>query len=214
MNEHTQRVTDFLAFLRKQNALNDPSHDELHIRRVVANAMKLGQEEGADRTVLFAAAWLHDCVYVEKNDPRRAAAAQLSAEAARAFLAPKGWYSDEALEAIAHCIAAHSFSGPIQPQSLEARILRDADRLDALGAIGIARCFSVGARIGTQFYHPEDPLAKGREWDDSAYSVDHFYTKLLRLPETMFTEAGRIEAQKRSDFMQTFLAQLLAEIGH
>ena len=91
--------------------------------------------------------------------------------------------------------------------------LQDADRLEALGSIGIMRCYSTGVRMGTKYFDPEDPWAKGRELDDSAFSLDHFFTKLFRLPETMNTLAGREEAGLRLRPMQAFMDSLERELG-
>lgn len=202
----------FLEFLKLNKALEDPSHDELHIRRVVSTAQKLGVEEHARLDILFVAAWLHDCVYVEKNDPKRKLAAVLSAEKAGDYLRVNKLFSESDIEEISHCIAAHSFSGNVEPITLEAKILRDADRLDALGAIGIMRCFSVGARMETKFYHAEEPFPVGREADDSSYSIDHFYAKLFKLQDHMFSDSGKKEALRRTQFMKNFLDELKTEV--
>ncbi len=91
--------------------------------------------------------------------------------------------------------------------------MQDADRLDALGAIGVARCIAVGAALGRPIYLAQDPFCTAREPDDAGASIDHFYTKLLKLAGTMQTAAGRREAERRSEFMRSFLDQLRSEIG-
>ena len=118
-----------------------------------------------------------------------------------------------ALPAIRHAIEAHSFSAGIAPETLEAKVVQDADRLDALGAIGLARCIAVGAALGRPVYEPNDPFCRERVPDDRGASVDHFYTKLLKLAGTMQTAAGRREAERRTAFLRAFLAQLESEIG-
>jgi uncharacterized protein len=128
------------------------------------------------------------------------------------FLSVAGYPPDCLLD-IRHAIEAHSFSAGIAPRTVEAKVVQDADRLDALGAIGIARCIAVGAALGRPIYQADDPFCAVREPDDSAASVDHFYTKLLGLAETMQTEAGRREAQRRSAFMRGYLEQLRSEIA-
>ena len=184
----------------------------MHIQRVVTTAKQLAAAEQAIREIVIPAAWLHDCVIVPKNAPDRALASTLAAQAARAFLAECD-YPAAYLAPIEHAIAAHSFSAGIAPRTLEARVLQDADRLDALGAIGIARCFAVGGALGRPLYDPHEPLPATRPPDDSANSVDHFFVKLLRLEATMHTAAGRDEARRRTAFMQAFLQQLGCEIG-
>lgn len=189
----------------------DPGHGLAHLRRVVATALQLAGEEGARLEVVYPAAWLHDCVNVPKDSPDRARASRLAAEHALRFLREAG-YAPEFLDGIAHAIEAHSYSAGIAPRTLEARVVQDADRLDALGAIGLARCIAVGAALGRPLYHPDDPFCEHREPDDRAASVDHFYTKLLRLAGTMQTAAGRREAARRTGFLESFLWQLRSEI--
>lgn len=201
----------FQAFLQAQTAV-DPSHDLEHVRRVVANATRLAWSEVADLAVVLPAAWLHDCVTLPKDSPDRSRASQLAVETAVHFLQSSG-YPAHYHGAIAHAIAAHSFSAGIPPQTLEAKVVQDADRLDAIGAIGIARCFAVGGALARALYAADDPFCQEREPDDKKATVDHFYTKLLKLVDTMQTAAGRHEAQARTRFMQTYLDQLAAEIG-
>lgn len=200
----------FEAYLGEQRH-NDPSHDLLHIKRVVATAVNLAAAENAHIEIVYPAAWLHDCVVVPKDSPQRPLASRLAAQTACAFLAEAG-YAPAYLPAIEHAIAAHSFSAGIVPRTLEAKIVQDADRLDALGAIGIARCLMTGAGMGRPLYDTADPFCRSRPPDDQTATIDHFYTKLLRLAETMQTAAGRAEAQKRTNFMLAYLRQLEAEI--
>ena len=169
-------------------------------------------EEGARVDVVLPAAWLHDCVHVAKDSPQRAHASRLAADHALRFLESAG-YPAAALPAIRHAIEAHSFSAGIAPETLEAKVVQDADRLDALGAIGLARCIAVGAALGRPVYEPNDPFCRERVPDDRGASVDHFYTKLLKLAGTMQTAAGRREAERRTAFLRAFLAQLESEIG-
>jgi uncharacterized protein len=129
------------------------------------------------------------------------------------FLAGIG-YPEQLLGEIHHAIEAHSFSAAVRPRSLEARIVQDADRLEALGAIGIARCLLTGGNMGTPLYDPDDPFCDARDPDDRKYTLDHFYTKLFKLPGTMQTRAGRAEANRRVDYMRDFLAELAGEIAN
>lgn len=199
------------AFLRER-AAGDAAHDDEHTRRVVANARALAAEEGAALAVVLPAAWLHDCVTVPKDSPQRPLASRLAAAEAAAFLARAG-YPAAHIPAVAHAIAAHSFTAGIEPETAEARVVQDADRLDALGAVGIARCLMLGATMGRPLYDPAEPFPVRRPPDDAAASIDHFYTKLLRLAATMTTAAGRAEAERRTALMREFLRQLGREIG-
>jgi len=200
----------FQQFLVEQTAA-DAAHDLSHVRRVVGNARRLAADEEAALEVVIPAAWLHDCVIVAKDHQLRSQASQLAAETAVRFLRAHH-YPQTYLDAIAHAIAAHSFSANIPPRTIEAKVVQDADRLDAIGAIGIARCFIVGGVLQRPIYHETDPFCRRRDPDDAVAAVDHFYTKLLRLAGTMQTEAGKREAQARTQVMREFLAQLEAEL--
>ncbi|MDH2433579.1 HD domain-containing protein [Pokkaliibacter sp. MBI-7] len=200
----------FLPLLR-QVMVEDAAHDLAHIERVVANARRLASTEGAELAIVLPAAWLHDCVNVAKDSPLRSQGSRLSADQAVVLLEqidyPARW-----LEAIHHAICAHSFSAAITPRTLEAAVVQDADRLDALGAIGIARTFIVGGQLQRTLYSLDDPFCTEREPDDLYFGLDHFYTKLLRLEQSFITAAGRAEAAERTQFMWCYLSQLQQEI--
>jgi uncharacterized protein len=189
----------------------DPSHDNLHISRVVKTALRLAEEENADVYVVLPAAYFHDFVNVPKNDPRRKEASRLSAEMAVEYLGGIG-YPAQHFDAIRHAIAAHSFSANIKPETLEAKVVQDADRLDSLGAIGIARCFSTSTLMRRPYYCLNDIWAETRELDDVAFAIDHFPVKLFKIAETMQTSSARLEAQRRVDFMRLYIQQLKSEI--
>lgn len=199
------------AFAIEAMRAGDPAHDAEHIGRVVSNARMLAEAEQADLAVVLPAAWLHDCVVVPKDSPERSRASRLAGEQAVAFLRSIG-YSEALLPAIQHAIEAHSFSAGIAPRTVEARVVQDADRLDSLGAVGLARCLILSASLGRRLYDPADPFAEQRALDDQVNTIDHFYVKLLKLPGQMQTAAGRRLAQERSLILRTFLKQLRAEI--
>ena len=189
----------------------DVAHDLEHIRRVVANAKHLAADEGARLEVVVPAAWLHDCVAVPKDSPDRPRASRLAAVEATRLL--RGWGAPEAwLPDIAHAIEAHSFSAGIRPATIEAGVLQDADRLDALGAVGLGRVLMLGATLGRPLYVPGDPFCEHRAPDDLASSVDHFYTKLLGLSATFTTAAGRVAAERRTRTLWRFLDDLRHEL--
>jgi uncharacterized protein len=212
MSEHLRWSAweqQFAAFLLRTNAAGDAAHDLEHIHRVVANAVALAAAEQAELGIVLPAAWLHDCIHIPKDSPQRARASTLASHAAVDFLQQIG-YPAEYLPAIQHAIAAHSFSANIPPATPEAMVVQDADRLDALGAIGIARCVMLSGALGRRLYDPAEPFPHSRPLDDNLNTLDHFYTKLLRLAEQMQTTSGREEARRRTMFMQSFLA----ELGH
>lgn len=204
----------FEQIVRACRLEQDGSHDLTHIRRVLKNANRIaaGIEGPVCRLTLLASVWLHDIVSFEKNDPRRAEASRFAALKARRLLEDAQFPQDK-LEGVAHAIEAHSFSANIDPQTIEAMILQDADRLDTLGAVGVARVFYVGGRMGTALYHGDDILAENRALDDLSYSLDHFRTKILKLPESMKTAPGRLIAEERAAFVKDFIEQFCREAG-
>lgn len=189
----------------------DGAHDRAHLLRVWHNAFRIQAEEAGNGRVLGAAVLLHDCVAVEKDSPLRSGASRLAADQARHVLAGLRWEAPD-VEAVAHAIEAHSFSAGIEPRTLEACILQDADRLDAIGLIGVARCFYTAGRLGSALYDPDDPRAEHRELDDRRHALDHFPAKLLRLAQGFRTAAGRRLAAERHVRLQRFLDGFLGEI--
>lgn len=190
----------------------DPSHDILHVKRVVAIAKKLSLAEKADLEIVLPAAYLHDCIYISKTDQRRSQASRISADRAIELL--RGWkYSEKLLPRIHHAISAHSFSARIFPETIEAKIVQDADRLDAMGAIGIFRCFAFSGLAQRPLYLAEDPFCKKRKPDDSSNTLDHFFTKLLHLQDRLNTDAAKQEGLKRLETMEFFLKSLENELN-
>ena len=193
----------FLAASASVSA-GDPAHDRTHIDRVWATAQVLLREHPeADAEVVHAACLWHDCVNLPKNHPQRAQASRMAAEHAVQALQAQG-FAPAKLPAVAHAIAAHSFSAGIAPQTIEAQIVQDADRLDALGPVGVARMFSVGGQLGRALAHPSDPLALQRPLDDVAYTLDHIEVKLATLPASMQTAAARRLGAERLQWVRSF----------
>lgn len=190
----------------------DGAHDQAHLIRVWKNVLNLMKTEGGDGELLLAATLLHDGVPMPKNDPRRALASRLAATQARRILGELHWKASR-IGAVAHAIEAHSFSAGITPQTLEARILQDADRLDALGALGVARCFYTAGQMGSALYDIEDPKAARRTLDDQRFALDHFPAKLFGLAEGFQTPAGARLAAVRRERLVAFMTDLLAETG-
>jgi len=208
-----QTLRAALRQFAKERMNQDPAHDLAHLDRVWSNAHLIAQtEKGANQRVLLGAAYLHDLVNLPKDAANRAQASHLSAHAAAPILRELG-FSEANIDAADHAITAHSFSANTPPNTIEAKILRDADRLDALGAVGIARTFLVAGALGRPLYDPGDPFAINRLLDDSKWSIDHWQTKLLQLPRTMVTTKGRELAEQRAGRMRAYLNQLADEIG-
>jgi uncharacterized protein len=189
----------------------DPGHDLDHAFRVALFTVRLGGP-AVDPREAVAAALLHDVVNVPKDAPGRASASEHCAAVARELLPGLG-FDAQATERIAGATRDHSCSRGAVPETPLGKALQDADRLEALGAIGIFRTASCGARMGARYFDADDPWAERRDLDDARFTVDHFFAKLLRLPDTMQTEAGRAEARRRVAIMEAFLDALASEIG-
>lgn len=195
----------------KVYAMFDASHDIDHIERVMKNARKIqATEPTANEDVIMLGVLLHDI-----DDPKYKATHHLSA---KEILETNG-ADAKLIEQVLACIESVSFSGGNAKEitSIEGAVLRDADRLDAIGAVGIARAFAFGGRRGRKLY-AHDEVARG-EMSEKAYreketaTVTHFYEKLLLLKDLMVTAEGKRLAEQRHQYMEGFLAQLAEEVG-
>ena len=202
-----------LKVLAVQAGQEDGAHDLQHLNRVWHTASSLLQATPqADCLVVQAASFLHDLVNLPKNHLDRAQASRRAAQKARLALQELG-FPEEKLSAVVHAIEAHSFSAGIVPTTIEAKLVQDADRLDALGAIGMARLFYTAGRMGSALAHPTDPLAKHRPLDDQSYALDHIMVKLDALPASMQTPAGRKLGYTRLLLVHTFRDQFAEQWG-
>jgi uncharacterized protein len=190
----------------------EPAHDALHVRRVMAHARTIAAAEGADVDVVETAALLHELHNLPKDHPDSALSGERCGDEAAALLRAYG-YDERFVARVAYCIRVHSFSRGVVPETLEARVLQDADRIDAIGAVGIARCFATTAVMGRPFYAVDDPFCRERAPVDKEFAVDHFYKKLLLVGERMHTATARRMATERSDFLRLYLQQLEREIS-
>jgi uncharacterized protein len=200
-----------MTFVKPFYESPDPAHDWPHIGRVVATARKLCRDQKVNEELVLAAVYCHDIVNLPKNHPDRSKASTLSAERAADFLKQCD-YSDEEIEIVKRAVVEHSFSRGLRPSCLEAAILQDADRLDALGAIGVLRCAAVNTQMQSSFYDPFDPLAEHRELNDKSFMLDHYFVKLFKLPAMMNTEAARQEGERRVEVMKKFIQNLMNEV--
>ncbi len=191
-------------------------HDFDHVLRVTALAERIAQAEGADLVIVRTAALLHDVAESEG----RAEHHLRGAERARVLLQDQ---PPAFIEAVAHAIAAHRYRMPPEPQTLEARVLSDADKLDAIGAVGIARVFAYAGQRGTPLWrvpwrtiaaagHAGDPAAGLRDPAGGAYTPVHeFVYKLNLIPARLYTATAARLAGERQAFMQAFFERLDAE---
>lgn len=218
--ERTQAIAEFGWWATGVERLmahmdQDGGHDLAHIERVLINARKIasGESEQTDWETIAASVLFHDAVNLPKNHPERHLASTKSAEVAVEEL--NGLVDDGKLDAVFGAIRDHSYSSGFTPQSLPAKIVCDADRLEAIGALGVARTFYVSGMLNRSIVSMDDPFAEdGRELDDAEFGVDHFYKKLLHVKDTMHTHTGREIAAQRHAYLVGFLEQLASELGH
>ena len=190
---------------------NDAAHDFEHIMRVYSNAQKIAKKEKLNPKLVLSAALLHDIVSYPKSSKRSKFSSIDSAKKSKIILKKYG-FSEKEIIIVSDAIEDHSFSQNKTPETLEGKILQDADRLDALGAIGIARVFGTSGSLNRPFYNINDPFCTERSPDDNLWAVDHFFNKLLKLESLMNTKSGKIEAKKRTRVLKEFLKQLKTEI--
>ena len=190
---------------------NDPAHDFEHVMRVFHNAQKITKKEKANQKLVLTAALLHDIVSYPKSSKRSKFSSVESAKKSKSIL-KKYAFSNEEISIICDAIEDHSFSQNRIPRTIEGKILQDADRLDALGAIGIARVFATSGSLNRPFYKIDDPFCNARKPDDNCWAIDHFFNKLLKLQSLMNTKSGKIEAKKRTKVLKIFLKQFKSEI--
>jgi len=205
------KVLDSLKDEVKKRMENDIVHDFEHTMRVYKNAQKICKKEKVNENLVLSAALLHDIVSYPKSDKRSKMSSIESAKKSKKIL-EKFNFSKEEIGIISVAIRDHSFSQNKIPKTLEGKILQDADRLDALGAIGIARVFATGGSLKRPFYKIDDPFCKRRIPNDKTWTVDHFFQKLLKLESLMNTKSGKAEAKKRTRILKEFLNQLKQEL--
>ncbi len=205
------KVVDDVHREVKKRIVNESAHDFEHIMRVYKNAEMLSKKEIADTKLVLTAALLHDIISFPKSDKKSKTSSTKSAIEAKKIL-KKFDYSDDEIKIISDAIRDHSFSKNKIPKTLEGKILQDADRLDALGAIGIARVFAVSGSERRAFYDKTDPFCTNRIPNDQKWALDHFYKKLIHLEKLMNTDSAKLEARRRTKFMKNYLSELKKEL--
>lgn len=214
VTELQQQVIDRTAdFVRGRMECDSSGHDWWHVWRVWQNSLFISRNENADRFVTELAALLHDIADWKFHDGDESA----GPKAARAWFSEQD-VDESVIEHVCTIIATVSFKGAgveTPMQTLEGKIVQDADRLEAIGAIGIARCFAFGGAKGRLMHDPEDPPELHDSFDEykkkSGPSINHFYEKLLLLKDRMNTETGLQLAAQRHEVLETFLTQFHAE---
>ena len=186
---------------------NDPAHDFEHVMRVYRNAERICKNENGNKKLILSAVLLHDIIKIKNQKDSALKSAKLSEK-----ILKENYFLDDEITIISDAIKEHSFSKGKIPSTLEGKILQDADRLDAIGAIGLARVFSFSGSNNRPFYDPKDPFSKNRNLNDNKWAIDHFYEKLLTLEQKMNTKTGKTIAKKRTKTLKDFLKELKNEI--
>lgn len=192
----------------------DPVHDFDHILRVYRLAQRIGQAEGADMEILLAAVLLHDTADAAPDGRSDRPTHHIaSAEFARRVLTGEGWAEDR-IEAVLHCIRAHRYRGAEAPQSLEARILFDCDKLDVTGAIGVARTIVYAALAGQPLTGDVSDSFRNSGQKEPGEPHTPYHEYLFKLSKVRFhTAAARAVAEGRQRFMAEFFARLAGEVS-
>ena len=193
---------------------NEPAHDFFHVERVVTNARAIARGERlspVSEAVVSTAALLHELFTLPKDHPDSARAGDVCAERARELLEHENAPA-VMIAPVAAAIRDHSFSKGVIPEAPESRVLQDADRLDAIGAIGLARMWATCADMKRPFYSPVDPFCATRAPDDKAWGLDHVFKKLLAIPSRLHTDTARSVAENRVAFLRVYVDQLRSEL--
>ncbi|SFR96706.1 uncharacterized protein SAMN05216559_1689 [Halomicrobium zhouii] len=187
-----------------------PAHDWFHVQRVETNAERLLAElPDADTECVQLAVLLHDIGRAKEDAGEIEDHAAWGADESERILREHG-AAEGATETVSHCVRAHRYSNDVEPATIEAKIVSDADNLDAMGAVGVARCFAYGGELGSPIHDPslppeDDPTSAGKT------QCNHLHAKILDLPNRMYTDAGRDLADGRTGFVREFLAQFERE---
>jgi len=214
--DHAELIDKTVSFVRQTLADAEGGHDWWHIHRVWVNAKRIADVEPCDLLVVELAAFLHDIADSKFHGGDEEIGPARAGEFLQG-LGVDGQINTHVQQIIRHISFKAGFDKPTF-HSIELAIVQDADRLDAMGAIGIARAFSYGGFKGREIYNPEIApninMSKEEYKNSAAPSINHFYEKLLLLRDKMNTEAGRALAQQRHEFMELYLLQFYSEVSN
>ncbi|EKE07431.1 MAG: hypothetical protein ACD_18C00085G0002 [uncultured bacterium] len=204
--------TKLIEIARTKYSTDDPSHDFNHILRVLSNIESIVKEEKADLDILIPAALFHDVVNYPKNDPKAKFSSDESAIVVKKVLENIKEYPRHKIAQVEYAVSVCSFNKGIIPNTLEAKILQDADGLEATGAISIMRTYASAGQMKINFYNQKDPFCKKRKPEALQYALDLFYQRLLKIKERCHTKKGKKIAERRTRFLLKFLKELEQEL--
>ncbi|MDP3728231.1 MAG: HD domain-containing protein [bacterium] len=204
--------TELIQLAKKYSYDGDPSHDFQHILRVLQNAETIAKKEEGDLDIIIPAALFHDLVNYPKNHPKAKLSSELSAQKTGKLLRKMKNYPQEKIPSVEHAIFCCSFTKKIVPDTIEGKIVQDADWLEATGVLSIMRTFASTGKMKRPFYHLEDPFCERRMPEPRLYALDLFYDRLLRVHERLNTKTAKVLAKRRTAFLQTFLEELKREL--
>ena len=208
MQDAIERTEEYVKQNMKE--YKDATHDWFHIERVWKTAKKIAQEEGADMFIVEMAALLHDIDDFKFNENG-------TTLKSKSWLESLGLDSDT-IDKIVHIVENISFKGSAEEnkiQTLEGKVVQDADRLDAIGAFGVARAFTYAGYKNIPIFNPAVEIRNNMSFDEykknEGSAINHFHEKLLLLKDRMNTKAGKFLAEDRHNFMETYLKQFFKE---
>ena len=205
-------IGDLIKIARLKMVSHDPSHDISHALRVMSLARTIAKAEKADQDIVIPAALFHDVVNYPKNHPKRHFSSDESAKLVDVILKNLTTYPKEKIKKVCESIKQCSFSKGISHDFIEAKVLQDADSLEATGAISIMRTFASAGSMGRQFYSEIDPFCATRSSDDSMFALDLFFSRLLKVQDRLYTKTAKKIAKRRTLFLKKFLESLKKDL--
>lgn len=212
MSDFNKELQLIRQFVRRKLANNRCGHDLDHTLRVYKNALKLAELCGGDVRIISAAAMLHDVGRFEETRTRGAVChAEIGAVIARQYLEKRG-FDENFVNAVVHCIERHRFRKGLAPETLEAKILFDADKLDSIGPVGLGRAFLFAGNSGARLHNSRKEALEAEEYSYQDTAYREYLVKLSKVHERMLTEQGRKLALYYTDFMKNFFNEMNLQI--
>lgn len=212
MQDFSKEMTLIRQFVRRKLANNHCGHDFDHTLRVYKNALKLATECGGDLQIISAASMLHDVGRAEESRTQGAVChAEIGAKIAAEYLKKRN-FSDSFINAVAHCIERHRFRRGLAPETLEAKILFDADKIDSIGPVGIGRAFLFAGNSGARLHNSKQQALNAAEYSYQDTAYREYLVKLSKVPSRMMTEPGRKLAEYYGTFMKDFFNEMNLQI--